>query len=442
MDYAQSITYFENIKPSKGAYGLTIIKKLLERLGNPHHKLKVIHLAGTNGKGSISNFLKTILMVQGYNIGLYNSPYISTPRETISFNALQIPESTFAEISDKIIITCTQLVNDGYEHPSAFECFTALAFQYFADINVDFAIIEVGLGGLNDATNVFDSPLLSIITSIDYDHTQFLGNTLESIAYAKAGIIKKDTPVVVAPNEVPVLKVINKKAQELDAPVFYTNWEDTIVTMYENNLSGMTFSITTPYFNYTQLSTTLIGEHQLVNILVLLTSLHVLSEKHGIIISDNSIKEGIAKTYWPCRCEYLNKPLHVLIDGAHNISSMNSLIQVLDTYCKETPITFLFGALSDKDVENMLSQMATYSNTIFITEPISPRSMSISELNCLSNNYFEQVIPNESLNQALEEALVYAKKHSTLLCCVGSLYLAIPVKKRLEETYPQLFKTN
>lgn len=432
MNYKQCIDYYENIILSKEQYGLHPIKELLRRIGDPQNELKVIHIAGTNGKGSISNLLKNVLFEQGYNIGLYNSPYILTPRETIFNNHTQIPEATFVSLSNHIIKTCIQMAQDGMTHPSAFECLTALAFQYFLDIKVDFAIIEVGLGGLNDATNVFTSPLVSIISSIDYDHTQFLGNTLESIASAKAGIIKKEVPVVVAPNADSVISVINEKAKNLNAPIYSVNLQDIIITMYENNLSGMTFSIISPYFNYPLLTTMLIGEHQLINISVMLTSLHVLSLE-GIKISDDAVKAGVSKTYWSCRCEYLKNPQPILIDGAHNASSMDSFTKVLETYCQKTPITFLFGALSDKDIDKMLEKMAAYSQTIILAEPLSPRSMPLSQLIQLAKKHFLQVISYESIDNALDFALEYAKKHSTLLCCVGSLYLAIPIRNKINK---------
>lgn len=435
MNYEQCVNYFENIKPSNEAYNLHSIKTLLELIGNPQNHLKIIHIAGTNGKGSVSNLLNGVLLEEGYHVGLYNSPYILTPKETIFYNHLTIPEKSFSALACMIIDTCKEIVANGLSHPSSFECMTALAIKYFYDMGVDFAIIEVGLGGLNDATNVFDSPLLSIITSIDYDHTQFLGNTIEAITHAKAGIIKRGVPVVVAPNQNAVLDVIHQKASSLNAPVYLINWEEVIITMYEDSLSGMTFSMRNPYFDHSLLRTRFIGEHQLINISVALTSLHVLTHIQKIPISDTAIKEGIAKTYWSCRCEYIKTPQPMLIDGAHNASSMNRFIQVLNTYCKDVPITFLFGALSDKDIDSMLKQLATYSQTIFVTEPLSPRSMPQLQLVKLAKEYFKQVMSYESLDNTLNQALAYAKKHSTLLCCVGSLYLAIPVKNRISQIH-------
>lgn len=430
MNYTQCLSYFENILLNK-TYDLEPIKELLQRLGNPQNDLKVIHLAGTNGKGSISNLLKNVLLEEGYTIGLYNSPFIISPRETIICNNLPITEEAFEKLANTLIAACRQMVEAGFNHPSSFECYTALALKYFAEIHVDYAIIEVGLGGKDDATNVFESPLVSVITAIDYDHMAFLGNTIEAIATAKSGIIKKEVPVVISPNSTSVLDIIHGKASELNAPIYQVDWKDVHIIMYEDNLKGMSFSITSKLYNYPLLQTSFIGEHQLMNIATMLTILYVLTEVHHIKITNESTTKGIFNTYWPCRCEYIENPQPILIDGAHNVSSMESFVKVLNHYCAHTPLTLLFGVLSDKDINQMLSQIANYSQVLFVTRPLSTRSLPASTLEKLAQMHFPQVYAFESIDAALEAAMAYSKKHSTLLCCVGSLYLAMPVRNKI-----------
>ncbi|PKM95092.1 MAG: hypothetical protein CVU84_07160 [Firmicutes bacterium HGW-Firmicutes-1] len=431
MNYKDSIDYLENIAVLGGRLGLESITRLLDKLSNPQHQLKVIHVAGTNGKGSISNLLKSILMAGNYSVGLYNSPSILSYRETISLNADTISEDDFAKIASKIEACCNQLLKEGHPQPTVFECTTALALDFFAANHVDIAIVEVGLGGALDATNVFTNPLVSVITTIGYDHTEFLGNTLKEISTAKAGIIKKKTPVVVAPNDEVVLDVIMDMASALEAPFYYNKLEDIMSTLHECTLHGMTFSMSTPYFSYTNLFTQLIGQHQLINISVALMTIHVLNMHYPYTISNMAITDGLAKTYWPCRCEYIEKPIKMLIDGAHNESSMECFAQVLSSHCISTPITYLFGVLKDKDVHMMLKKMAPFSNTIFITVPLSDRGLPTEKLIVIATDYFEHVYPIDKMDLALEAAIAHAKKTNTMLCCVGSLYLSVPVRNLL-----------
>lgn len=427
MNYYESINYLENISVLGGHLGLENITRLLDKLSNPEKQLKVIHIAGTNGKGSVSNILKSILVASNHNVGLYNSPSILSFRETITINSKMITEDDFALTTSKISKYCNELLHEGHPQPTVFECTTALALEFFATKKVDIAIVEVGLGGILDATNVFTTPLVSVITSIGYDHTEFLGNTLHEIASAKAGIIKNKIPVIVAPNDQEVLSVLLNTASTLDAPCYYNKLTDIKSILHEESLQGMSFSMSTPYFTYDYLSTRLIGQHQLINISVALTTIYALNKHYDYNISEEAVATGIAKTYWPCRCEYIEKPINMLIDGAHNEASMESFINVLSSYCNSSPITFLFGVLKDKEVRMMLKKMAPYSNTIFITKPLSNRGLPTIELSTIAKDYFEYVFPIDEISEALQRAIEHAKKTNTLLCCVGSLYLSIPV---------------
>lgn len=431
MQYKEAISYFE-LYPM-GDLSLVSINKLLFELKNPEKSLKVIHIAGTNGKGSVSNFLKNILIAQGYRVGIYNSPFITSPRETIAINHQPISENNFTSISENIISIANKMQLEGFVHPSSFECYTAIAFQYFYESQTDYVIIEAGMGGTLDATNVFEKPILSIITSISYDHMQFLGNTLELIAEQKAGIVKPNSHFLIGKNPENVITAILDKAESpILGTVYYP--EASEVSILKASLDNTAFSIKTPYFSYPLVETALLGTHQIDNIALVLTACSIL-KKHSLLeLSETAILSGIKNTRWPLRCEYFEYPMPLLIDGAHNIDSIDAFCKVLDMYFEGYNICFLFACLSDKDINYMLKKLSNYSDTIFITEAVSPRTLSIKALKAFATKYFNNVYANADIGKAfslaLESQQTYIKKEkrNTLLCCVGSLYLADPIR--------------
>ncbi len=434
MQYTEAVSYFE--KFPMGDLSLVAIKKLLSELNNPENSLKAIHIAGTNGKGSVSNLLKNILMAQGYRVGIYNSPYISSPCETIMINHQPISKDDFTSISEKIIAIANKMKHEGFTHPSSFECYTAIAFQYFHQEQTDYVIVEAGMGGISDATNVFENPILSIITSISYDHMQFLGNTLELIAENKAGIIKPGSPFLIGKNPDNVISTILSKAADPSLATIYSP-SHAEISILNSSISSTVFSIKTPCFNYPSIETALLGAHQIDNIALALTACSILKNRNILELSEKAILSGIKNTRWPLRCEYFNQPSPLLIDGAHNKDSIDAFCNVLDTYFKDYDITFLFASLSDKDTDYMLKQLSRYSDAIFLTEALSPRSLSVEELNTLALKYFSRIFTNTKLQQAFSLALkscdsLSKKKRNTLLCCVGSLYLAHPISALLK----------
>lgn len=432
MNYDECITFLNNIPKQSATFSTDNMFRLLNKMNNPQDKLKVIHVAGTNGKGSVTNIIKSILIEENYNIGLFNSPYVLSYRETITYNNKIISKRDFSKIITAIAIYCNELTEEGFSHPSAFECYTALAFEYFNIMSVDIAIIEVGLGGVNDSTNVFKSPLLTIITSIAFDHTEFLGNSLADIASSKAGILKEKAPVIIAPNSNEALNVILNTAFKYNAPYYCLSNNDIQATIYKEALNGISFSLKTPYFKYDNLYMKLIGQHQIINAALALTSIEVLKKQYKYKISENSIRLGLENTYWPCRCEYIEHPTPMLIDSAHNEQSMDTFVKVLSNYCTNMPITFLFGVLRDKEADKLLQQIKPFSDTIFITSPISPRAFLTKELANISSKYFTKVFPIDNAFLALQSAIEYSRKTNSLLCCVGSLYLSIPARNWIE----------
>ncbi len=435
MNYEESVKFLEETEKSGSHYGLDSIIRLLSQLGNPNEALKVIHIAGTNGKGSVSNILSSVLVESGFKVGLFNSPHILSYTECIKLNQNTISKEDFAVCATHTRLACEALVAMNFPHPTAFECLTALTLLYFHTQAVDFAVIEVGLGGAEDATNVFSAPLASIITSISFDHMAFLGDTLTAIATAKSGILKSQSPAILAPNPDEVMQVLFNSCAQLKAPYFFASEPEISIEIHKESLTGMTFSMKTPYFEYQNLETRFIGNHQLINISVALTTLEVLKRHWLYDVPDSAVREGLRNTYWPCRCEYLTHPIPLIIDGAHNDASLTSLIQVLEKYCPTQGVTFLFGVLKDKTVASMLIQLSALTQTIFITEPLSQRALPLSELQLKCEKCFPEVFAIENRERAFDEALLHAKKTNTLLCCVGSLYLSIPLRKYIEKSF-------
>lgn len=428
MNLSQINAYLNQTTQIGSIYGLNQIFLLLNEINNPQDHLNVIHVAGTNGKGSVCNILSSILNHASFKIGLFNSPYILTYTETIQINGVSISEDVFIRSATRVIQAREKLISSHGISATNFECLTAIALDVFVQENVDIAIIEVGLGGLLDATNVFKHPLLTIITSIDYDHTGLLGSTLEEIASAKAGIIRPNIAVVCAPNEDKVVSVIKEQADLHQSLFLYVDPEKTFSLVHAMTLQKMIFSIQTPSFHYRQLVTPLIGTHQLENISVALTALDLLTKHQQLPILPSHVQQGLANTQWPCRCEYITEPFPLLMDGAHNVEGIQSLVQVLERTIFPQKITLLFGILKDKNISEILFLLSKISSTIILTLPSSERALPLDELYPIANQYFEHVYQDENMITALEMAVAHAKETNTFLCCAGSFYLSIPLR--------------
>ena len=270
----------------------------MKRLGDPQDKIKVIHVAGTNGKGSVSSMLTQILMDAGYKTALYTSPHLERYNERYKINNIEISNEDFAEYIEKIKFYADEMEKEEIGRPTVFEQLTAVAFLYFADKNVDYAVIEVGLGGRFDATNVVKKPVLSIITSISFDHTEFLGNTIESIAFEKGGIIKEGCPVILYRQDKRVFDVISKLCIERNAELYYNSVSEIKTT--KSDINGSIISIKNDIFDINNIFLPLIGEYQLKNCETAVLAAVVL-RKYGINISDENILKGIADTKWNSR---------------------------------------------------------------------------------------------------------------------------------------------
>lgn len=360
MDYCDVQKYLDSVGRMGSVPGLTAIKALLLELKNPEKNLKVIHIAGTNGKGSTGAFIDKILTNAGLTTGRYYSPAVMEPLEIIRINGKNIGCEDFSEVVTEVKAARERLAEDNI-YPTRFEVETASAFLFFSRKKVDVAIIECGMGGLLDATNVFEEVLCSVITSISMDHTDFLGDTLEKIAFNKAGIIKDHCPVVTCNRDEAVAKVIEQEAALKKAPLIQV--KDAVLSKTGSQEPELIFS----YEEYENLKCGLKGIYQTVNASAAIEAVKVLKNS-GYGISDDNIRDGIENTYWPGRFEIIhNNPL-VITDGAHNPDGARALSETLRYYFGNKKHTFLIGIFKDKDIYGILDEIMDLADNVIVIE--------------------------------------------------------------------------
>ena len=342
MKYEEAMKYITEVGNFGSNYGLERTYKLLEHLGNPERDLKLIHIAGTNGKGSTTSMITEILMGEGYKVGMYTSPFIEEFEERIQINRNNIPKESLAILMDEIKVAVDKVIEAGYNHPTEFEIITVLMLLYFKKENIDFGVIEVGLGGTLDSTNVI-KPIIQVITSISFDHTNLLGNTLEKIAREKAGIIKKGIPTVIYPQQEEVLKVIKNKCFEMDSELYIANNENL---KFENIVNLDKPYQLLKYNNEIDILLPLLGEHQIINLSVAMQAIEVLNNKNIIDISIANIVKSIKNVSWKGRLEVLSNNPYVVIDGAHNIQGIKTLSRNIKKYFKYENLYLIFRNFS------------------------------------------------------------------------------------------------
>ncbi|MBU3181480.1 bifunctional folylpolyglutamate synthase/dihydrofolate synthase [Clostridium psychrophilum] len=442
MNYDEAIAYIKNTAKFGSKLGLERTEKILELLGNPHKKLKCVHIAGTNGKGSITAMLTTILVESGYKVGSYISPFIEEFEERIQINNKNISKTDLSDIITEVSKAVEKVVELGYSNPTEFEIITCAGFLYFYNNNVDFAVVEVGLGGRLDSTNVI-TPILSIIASISLDHTLILGDTIEKIAYEKAGIIKPSISVVVFPqqkeSEEVIDKICNQKKCKIikvrrDSAVYLgkKNLQHILIspeekeTYISNSLITQKIEIHTLIDNYS-INLSLLGKHQLLNCSV---AIHAIEElrKRGVEVSKDNIITGLGKVKWPARLEVMNRRPLVVIDGAHNIDGIKNLTQSLDMYFNYDKIILILGILADKQVEDMIKTIVPKVSRVITVTPHSVRAELSQELKIQVEKYTTECEAIEDYEQAYKKALSYCSDKDLLLVC-GSLYMVGDMRK-------------
>lgn len=414
MNYKEALDYIHGALKFGSKLGLNNITKLLELMGNPHKKLKYVHVAGTNGKGSTSAFISNILIQSGLKVGMFTSPYLERFTERIRVNNLEIEEKHMAKIVKTIKEKIEIITKDGGNHPTEFEIVTALGFQYFFETNCDIVVLEVGLGGRFDSTNVIDVPEVAVITTINYDHMAQLGTTLPGIAFEKAGIIKKDGDVVIYPQVQSVEEVFSKICEQRSARL---NWVDFSQIGYtEFSIDGQSFS----YNGYEDIKISMLGPHQIRNAVVAIKTAEVLREK-GYIISDQALLKGLLNTRWPGRLEVVNKKPLFLIDGAHNAEGARSLYNALNDYFPGKKKTFIIGVLKDKKYIDIIESILPIADKIITVTPNSERALPAEETANIIKSYCKDVWASDTIEEAIQKSIEISEPES-IICAFGSLY--------------------
>lgn len=426
MNYEKALEYIHGTRKFGSKLGLKNISKLLELLDNPHKKLEFIHVSGTNGKGSTSSFISNMLIEEGYKVGLFTSPYLQVFNERIRINNINISDVALGDITERVKAKVELIVKEGYNHPTEFEIVTAIAFLYYFEENVDLVVLEVGLGGRFDSTNVIDKSLASVITSISFDHMDILGDTIDKIAYEKAGIIKHKGRVISYPQQELAKEVILNVSKEKKAEVDFIKWENIKIREYNDKGAIFDYNFNGEIFKNLEIG--LIGKHQIYNASLALHTLLTLNESGDIKISDESIRKGLKNTKWMGRMEMISEDPRVLIDGAHNIQGVQGLVNSLETIFNYDRLILVVGLLKDKDVDKIISIVAPKANKIIITEPESPRKLSAKDLANITSKYNNNVTFEENINKAIE--LSYKEYiDKDLILISGSLYLIGEARK-------------
>ncbi len=420
MSYQEVVQYIEKTVKFGSKPGLERTQNLLQLLGNPHKRLKAIHVAGTNGKGSTTAMLANILKCAGYRTGMYISPHLYKDTERMLIDGTQISEEDFVRFALVVLDRIKEMERLGMEEPTQFEMYTAMAFLYFAEKAVDFAVIEVGLGGKYDATNVIDG-LVSVITSISFDHMEVLGDTIEKIAAEKAGIIKQGSVAVTYPQRFQGASgVIENVCAEKGVRLMKADEQSVQLAQY--SVDGQVISIRHRDIIIEHLLLPLLGDHQLKNTATVLTTISALREC-GYTIEDEAVRKGIETVSWPCRLSILSKNPLILIDGAHNEEGIDSLEAALLKYFCGKRIIFVIGMLKDKNYRYAVEKLMPMAAAAIATEPVSERTLSAAEMAAAISPFCSETYAVPDISQAIVKAKTLYQKNS-LICICGSLYLA------------------
>ncbi len=431
MTYEQALDKIHSFQRFGSRLGLERIRELLRRLGNPDQGLNVLHVAGTNGKGSVSRYLYEILNVAGYRTGGFFSPYIEKFTERIQCAGSQISEEALAEYAEIVLQKAEEMDAEGLESPTEFEVVTAIGLMYFASQQTDFVILEVGLGGVGDSTNVFEKPLVTAITSIDYDHMEILGDTLPAIAEQKAGILKKGVPVAASVKDEEARAVVMQMAEACDAP-FYDVTKAQITGVTED-ITGYSFSVSFEMdgktVDYQDLKLTMPGMHQVENAVCALHMIELLI-RSGIRISEEEIRKGLLEAVQPGRFEVLyDDPCYIILDGAHNYGGARALAYTLHELFDGKNILLCVGILRDKEYDKMAKMLTKLHCDVICTSVPVERGMPAYDLADAFGRAGAFVIGIYDDYREAFDASVRSLQAYDAVVWAGSLYLMGPVRR-------------
>lgn len=411
LNYTEALEYIHGISWTFCKPGLERIGELCERLGHPEKKLKFIHVAGTNGKGSTSAMLDSVLRAAGYKTGLYTSPFIRVFNERMRVDGDNISNDELTELTEYIKPIAEQME----DKPTEFELITALAFEYFARHNCDVVILEAGMGGRLDSTNIIDTSILSIITGIALDHTAFLGDTVEKIATEKAGIIKRGVPVLYGGTDESAAKIIEQRAIECDSAFERVDYDRLCVRSM--SLDGTVFD----FDKFENLRIKLLGSYQPRNASIVVSAVEIL-RRNGFDINDAAMREGLSSAEWQGRFEILSREPLMIFDGAHNPQGIEAAVESIRLYFKEKRVCIVTGVLRDKDYTHIAKMLSTVSRRAFTFTPDSPRALDASDYAATLSSQGLDATCCSSVAEAIAGAKEYARKNSCAVVCAGSLY--------------------
>ncbi len=428
LDYLYSFVDYSltrNLRNLPEKFNLERMRALMQRIDNPHQKYPVIHVAGTKGKGSTAAMIAGGLQAAGYRVGFYTSPHLIDFTERIQVNRQPISKASLVEIVEELKPHIAEI-----PELTTFELTTAVGFVYFAQQHIDAAVVEVGLGGRLDATNIV-TPLVSVITSISYDHTAVLGKTLAAIAGEKGGIIKPGCPLAIAPQTDEARQVLTRLAMERNAPILQVG-KDVIYATGGHSLTSQSFSVIEKDKPESRLDMTipLLGQHQVENAATAYAAL-LAARNEGLIIPDEAIQRGFASVKWMGRFEIMQTKPPVVLDSAHNQDSARRLVETLRTYFPGRRVVLVFGVSEDKDIDGMFEELLPNTDLFIATQSIHPRALEAGKLVEMAQPYGKPAIAVVPLEEAIRVALEKAESNGLILV-TGSLFVVAAAKQTWE----------
>lgn len=411
MNYLEAIDYIHSIDWTFCKPGLSRIKLLLEKLNNPQNSLKFIHVAGTNGKGSFCKMLEKALSLSGYKTGLFTSPYIKVFNERIQISGKMIEDDELALITDYV----RPFADEMTDKPTEFELITAIGLEYFKRQKCDIVILEAGMGGKLDSTNIISTSILSVITGIALDHTQFLGNTVEKIAKEKAGIIKKNIPVLFGGEDGSAKLVIKDAAKENSSPFFDIDYNNLYIK--EMTLQDTIFD----YKNHKNMHLSLLGEYQPKNASLVIEATEILYAL-GYKVSRQALKDAFKTVSWPARFEIINTSPLVIFDGAHNPQGIDVSVKSIKAYFKDKKVLVMTGVLKDKDYFYIADRLKEITDIAFVFTPENPRALNKEDYAKILKEKGINALTFGTIKEAYNFGLSEAKRLDLPLIILGSLY--------------------
>lgn len=415
MNETEAMQYIAEKNRLGSVLGLENIKELLRRLGNPQDHCRVVHIAGTNGKGSILAYMDAVLRDAGYQVGRYISPTVFSYLERFQINGEYMDRSIFATLLTRVAVVLEDMEQDGYIGTTAFEIETALAFLYFFEMKTDFVLLETGIGGRLDATNVVKAPVCTILTSVRMDHMKILGNTISQIAYEKTGILRDDVPCVVYPLNAEAMPVIRQECSLHNIDPIMPDLAE--LTIEKEDLYYEQFS-----YKNVNYKTSLLGKHQIYNAITAIEALNITKNKLNIDLEKENIQKGLHNAKWKGRFEILERSPYVIRDGAHNNDAAEQLYEQLTKHFTNHRITFIIGVLEDKEHYALLSRLVPLASRVYVlTVPDNPRALPADRLAEEANMFCQEVHIADSPEEAYRLARAEAKEDDVIVA-FGSLY--------------------